>query len=156
MPITIPVRDGPAARTAWMKNICAALFATRDNVFRGLVGENTPPVLLVTLVSVAAAAVVTLTYVAFRQRGQMPRHLANAAAPFGAAGLVLGLAYVTLIGALDRGDVTLLAPLNATQSLWAIAFAALLVGRREDAIGYRLIIAAALVVAGSAFVAAFR
>lgn len=135
---------------------CAGLFATRDNVFRGLAGDEAPSVLLATLVSVAAAAVATLAYLAVRQRSEMPRALAAAAGPFGAAGLVLGLAYVALIGALDRGEVTLVAPLNATQSLWGIGFAVLLVGRREDAIGRRLVLAALLVVTGSALVAAFR
>ena len=139
-----------------LAGICAGLFATRDNVLRSLAGEDAPPVLIATLVSLGAAAIVTLGYVALRQRRELPARLASAAMPFGLAGLVLGLAYVTLVGALDRGDVTLVAPLNATQSLWAIAFAALIIGRRADAISRRVVIAGVLVVAGSALVAAFR
>ncbi|MGI9658019.1 MAG: EamA family transporter [Gaiellaceae bacterium] len=135
---------------------CAGLFATRDNVLRALAGEDAPPVLAATLVSLGAAAVVTLSYVALRQRRELAAGMASAAVPFGVAGLVLGLAYATLVGALDRGDVTLVAPLNATQSLWAIAFAALIIGRRADAISRRVVIAGVLVVAGSALVAAFR
>ena len=136
--------------------VCAGLFATRDNVLRALAGEDAPPVLIATLVSLATAAIVTTGYVAFRKRGAMPQLLAKAAVPFGVAGLVLGLAYLTLVGALDRADVTLVAPLNATQSLWAIAFAALIVGRRTDAISRRVVVAGLFVVAGSALVAAFR
>ena len=136
--------------------MCAGLFATRDNVLRALAGEDAPPVLIATLVSLATAAIVTTGYVAFRKRGAMPQLLAKAAVPFGVAGLVLGLAYLTLVGALDRADVTLVAPLNATQSLWAIAFAALIVGRRTDAISRRVVVAGLFVVAGSALVAAFR
>ena len=60
------------------------------------------------------------------------------------------------MAALDRAEVTLVAPLNATQSLWTIAFAALIVGRRVDAIGPRMVFAGVVVVAGSALVAAFR
>ena len=136
--------------------VCAALFATRDNFLRALADHDPPPVLLATAVSLAAAAATTLVYLAFRQRRSMPRLLAGAAGAFVFPGIVLGLAYATLVGALDRGAVTLVAPLNATQSLWTIAFAALILGRRADAIGPRLVLAGVLVVAGSALVAAFR
>ena len=57
------------------------------------------------------------------------------------AGLMLGAAYVCLIVALDRGRVTIVAPLNATQSLWGVIFAAAFLGRRE-AVGPRLLAAA--------------
>ena len=135
---------------------CAGLFATRDNLFRALADEDAPPVLLATAAALATAAVVNLTYVALRQRSELPARARTAAVPFGVVGLVLGLAYLALVGALDRGEVTLVAPLNSTQSLWAIAFAALLVGRRDDAISRRVVAAGVLVVAGSALVAAFR
>ena len=135
---------------------CAVLFATRDNVYRGLTGEDAPPVLLATVVSVAAAAVVTIVWLVIRQRREMSRTLVAAAVPFAPAGLALGGAYVALLAALERGEVTLVSPLNATQSLWGILFAAVFVGRREDAIGRRLVVAAAFVVAGGALVAAFR
>jgi drug/metabolite transporter (DMT)-like permease len=47
------------------------------------------------------------------------------------------------------------APLNATQSLWGVVFAALLL-RRTEAIGRRLVLAALLVVAGGALIGVFR
>ena len=43
--------------------------------------------------------------------------------------------------------MTVVAPLNATQSLWGVLFAPAVLGRAE-AIGARLILAAVLVVAG--------
>lgn len=135
---------------------CAMLFATRDNLLRALADDDPPPVLLATAVSLAAAALTTHAYLLLRQRAAAVRLLTTALRPFAFPGIVLGLAYAALVGALDRGAVTLVAPLNATQSLWAIAFAALIVGRRVDAIGPRLVGAAVVVVAGSALVAAFR
>ena len=39
---------------------------------------------------------------------------------FAPAGVALGLAYASIVAALDRGPVTVVAPLNATQSLWGV------------------------------------
>src|SRR5262249_4361536 len=57
--------------------------------------------------------------------------------------------------AFDRGRVSIVAPLNATQSLWAVVFAAVLIGRGE-AIGRRLVVAGVLIVAGGAPIGAVR
>ncbi len=135
---------------------CATLFATRDNLFRALAEEDPPPVLFATALSLAAAAAFTLVYLGLRRGRASLALLGAATAPFALPGVVLGLAYVTLVAALDRGAVTLVAPLNATQSLWAIAFAAVIIGVRADAIGRRLVGAGVLVAVGSALVAAFR
>ena len=91
----------------------------------------------------------------FRRRRAAAGALAAAAVPFFPAGATLAIAYAALLEAFDRGDVTVVAPLNATQSLWAVAFSAALIGRSE-AIGRRLVLAAVLIVAGSATVAASR
>jgi drug/metabolite transporter (DMT)-like permease len=55
----------------------------------------------------------------------------------------------------DRGDVGVVAPLNATQSLWGVLFAALLYGRSE-AVGRRTVLAGVLVVLGGSLIGAFR
>jgi uncharacterized membrane protein len=81
--------------------------------------------------------------------------MADAAVPFLPSAAILAIAYAALLEAFDRGTVTVVAPLNATQSLWAVAFAAIFLGRSE-AIGRRLVLAAVLIVAGSAIVAASR
>jgi uncharacterized membrane protein len=67
----------------------------------------------------------------------------------------MGLVYVTLVLALDRGRVTVVAPLYSTTALWTIFFAALVLGRSE-VIGRRLVFAAVLVVAGGALIGASR
>ena len=51
--------------------------------------------------------------------------------------------------------MTIVAPLNATQSLWGVIFAAALLGKRE-AIGPRLLVAAVLVVAGGVLIGISR
>ena len=71
------------------------------------------------------------------------------------AGLFLAGAYCALVAGFDRGSVGVVAPLNATQSLWAVLFAAVAY-RRAEAIGRRTVLAAALVVCGGALIAAFR
>jgi drug/metabolite transporter (DMT)-like permease len=64
------------------------------------------------------------------------------------AGALFGLAYATLVLAYDRGRVTVVAPLTATESLWAVVFTAWLIGARADAINRRVLAAGALIVAG--------
>jgi drug/metabolite transporter (DMT)-like permease len=56
---------------------------------------------------------------------------------------------------LSHGRVTVVAPLNATQSIWGIVFAAILVGAGE-LIGRRTVAAGLLVVAGGALIGATR
>ena len=77
------------------------------------------------------------------------------ARPFLPAGVLMGMVYVTLVAALDRGKVTIVAPLNGTNALWTVLFAALVLGRAE-AVGRRLVVAALLIVAGGALVGATR
>jgi drug/metabolite transporter (DMT)-like permease len=74
---------------------------------------------------------------------------------FAAAGLALAVGYGALLAALDRGRVSVVAPLNATQSLWAPLFAWLAIGRGEM-IGRRTVLAALLVVSGGALIGAVR
>ena len=60
-----------------------------------------------------------------------PIELRAAVKPFLPAGVCLGAAYLCVIVALDRGRVTIVAPLNATQSLWGVIFAAAFLGKRK-------------------------
>lgn len=133
----------------------AGLFATRDNIVRWASLDNGADPLLATFVSLAAAtAALSLYLVSVPPRRPLVRVRA-AVLPFLPAGLLLGLAYAVLLDVLDRGEVTVVAPLNATQSLWAVVFSAIFF-RRTEAIGPRLVAAACLVVAGSALVGATR
>jgi drug/metabolite transporter (DMT)-like permease len=124
---------------------CALLFATRDNVVRVTATHVHPNPLAASVASLAGAAAVTTAIVVSRGHG---RALVPSFRPFMAAGLALGGAYSALLVALDRGRVTVVAPLNATQSLFAVVLAIILL-RRSEMIGLRLVVAAVLVVAGS-------
>ena len=84
-------------------------------------------------------------------------HCGPALTAFAPAGIALGLGYVCLLVAFDHGRVSIVAPLNATQSLWAVVFAAVLIGRHargESADGSWS--PALLVVAGSALIGIVR
>jgi drug/metabolite transporter (DMT)-like permease len=67
----------------------------------------------------------------------------------------MGLVYVCLLIALDRGRVTVVAPLNGTNALWTVVLAAVLL-RRQERVGSRLVLAAVLTVAGGALIGVFR
>jgi drug/metabolite transporter (DMT)-like permease len=134
---------------------CAGLFAGRDNLVRWASREAHPPPLVATVTSLVCAAAVLITWLVVARRHTMRARLAHGVPAFAVAGLCLGLAYSALITGLDRGRVSVVAPLNATQSLWAVVFAALFL-RRTEAIGRRVLLAALLVVAGGALIGIFR
>ncbi|HSK16703.1 MAG TPA: DMT family transporter, partial [Gaiellaceae bacterium] len=136
--------------------LAAFLFAVRDNVVRWASVDTDVDALPAATASLGAAAAVLLLYLAVFRRGEtLSGRVRAAAVPFLPAGVCLGLAYASLLLAFSRGPVTVVAPLNATQSLWAVVFAAAFLGRAE-AIGARLVFAAVLVVAGSALIGATR
>lgn len=127
---------------------CALLFATRDNVVRVTATHVHPDPLAATVASLAGAAAVTAGIALARHQG---RALVPALRPFFVAGVALGGAYSALLVALDRGRVTIVAPLNATQSLFAVALA-LIILRKSEMVGLRVVLAAVLVVAGSVII----
>jgi drug/metabolite transporter (DMT)-like permease len=136
--------------------ICAALFAVRDNVARWAARDTHPPALAATTAALLGSFLVVLAWVLIRRRASFRHHLRAALPAFALAGVILGLAYSSLLEAFDRGRVSIVAPLNATQSLWAVFFAALLIGRHSERIGPRLVAAGVLVVAGSAIIGIVR
>jgi uncharacterized membrane protein len=79
----------------------------------------------------------------------------RAARPFLLSGIVYGLSYACLFAAFDRGRVTVVAPLYATESLWAVVISVFVL-RRTERIGLRLLVAALLVVGGGALISSFR
>lgn len=136
--------------------VCAALFGVRDNVVRWAAeGDANPPVLAATTATLLAATLFTLGWVLARRRRDLVAELRPAVPAFAPAGVALGLAYASIVVALDRGRVTVVAPLNATQSLWGVVLAALLIGRAEM-IGRRTVAAGLLVVAGAVIIGATR
>lgn len=134
---------------------CAVLFAARDNVFRYGARDAHPPPLVAATASLVAATVVLLLYLLPARRRAVLSGVRATIAPFAAAGIALAAGYDLLALAFDRGDVSVVAPLNGTQSLFATLFAALLF-RSTEGIGPRLVLAALLVVAGGALIGATR
>jgi drug/metabolite transporter (DMT)-like permease len=135
--------------------LCAAMFAGRDNIVRWAAREEHPPPLVATAVSLVCAAAVVVAWLVVVRRRTLGRRVREGASAFVAAGFCLGLAYAALVAGLDSGRVTVVAPLNATQSLWAVVLGAAFLGTSE-AIGRRVVAAAVLVVTGGALIGAFR
>jgi drug/metabolite transporter (DMT)-like permease len=135
--------------------LCAVLFAARDNIVRWAALDEHPPPLVAATTSLIAAAAVIAVYLALVRPSRLRRHLLQAVPVFAPAGLALALGYGTLLAALDRGRVSIVSPLNATGSLWAVFLAAIVIGRTER-IGRATVLAALIVVAGGILVGALR
>jgi drug/metabolite transporter (DMT)-like permease len=135
--------------------LCALLFGVRDNLVRKASTSHHPPPLLATAVTLLGASLVVLLYLLVVRRAELGQRLRASAGPFLAAGLTLGVAYAFLVEGFGHGRVTVVAPLNATQSIWGVVFAATLIGRSEM-IGRRTVLAGLLIVAGSALIGATR
>ncbi len=134
---------------------CAALFAVRDNAIRLVARDADVPPLAASAASLLGASVVLLLYLLVARRRGLATKLRVALPAFAAAGVTLGLAYACLVEAFDRGRVSVVAPLNATQSLWAVLLAAVLIGRSE-LIGRRTVISALLVLTGGVLISVLR
>ena len=116
--------------------------------------DDVPP-LQATAITLMAATLATTLYVVISRRGLSRAAVRVTTRAFLPAGVLLALAYGALVTGFDRGDVGIVAPLNATQSLWGVAFATLVYGHRE-AVGRRTVLAGVLVVLGGALIGAFR
>jgi len=143
------------ARGALLALVCAGLFAVRDNLVRLASRDQHPPPLLAAAASLLAAATFLAVYLVFARRGDLRRRLRTAGPPFLPAGCALAGGYVCLLEAFAHGRVSIVAPLNATQSLWAVVFAAIVIGRSE-AVGPRLVAASVLVIAGGSLISVVR
>jgi drug/metabolite transporter (DMT)-like permease len=131
------------------------LFAVRDNVVRALSkGSDVPPLVAVPTSLLAAVAAVAL-YLVVTRRGEWARGYGVAVRTFAPAGVIFGLSYALLFEAYYRGRVSVVAPLVATESLWGVAFAALLL-RRSELVGRRLVFGAVLIVAGGVLIGLSR
>jgi drug/metabolite transporter (DMT)-like permease len=129
----------------------AVAFGLRDNLAR-LAGGGADASAPAQAAAVMLGAAVVLLANLLRQDAVRPR-LRAAVIPFGMAGIVTAVAQVSLLAALARGDVTVVAPLVGTGVLWTVVFAALFL-RSSELVERRLLVVALLVVAGSALVGA--
>ncbi len=132
--------------------IGTAAFATRDTLVRWLVSDATdvPPVLAASVAMLTGSAV-ALVFVAWR-RSAVTRPAARAFVP---AGLCYGLSYVFLFEAFSRGRVSVVSPMVATESLWGVTLSWLVL-RSSEHVGRRLVLGAALVVAGGVLIGLYR
>jgi drug/metabolite transporter (DMT)-like permease len=135
---------------------CAGLFAVRDNIVRYGARGTHPPPLAATAVSLAAAFAFIAVYVLVVRRRSLRTGMGASLTAFAPAGVMLAVAYAALLQAFDRGRVSIVAPLNATQSLWAVILSAVLYGLHVELIGRRLVLAGVLIVAGASVVSAVR
>jgi drug/metabolite transporter (DMT)-like permease len=131
---------------AFLATVC---FATRDNVLRRLAEDTSAPPGVAAAAALLGGALLILVVFAPRTRF-VPR----ASLPFLAVGVVYGLSYVALFEAYYRGRVTVVSPLIATESLWGVLLALLLI-RRTELVGRHVVAGATLVVAGAAVIGAY-
>jgi drug/metabolite transporter (DMT)-like permease len=131
--------------------VATIVFASRDNLVRWLSVDTEASPGVAALATLAAGAALMTVFV-FIRRAPLRARDARAFAP---AGVSFGLSYVCLFEAYYRGLVTIVSPLVATESLWGVGLAAIVLGTSER-VGSRLVVGAGLVVAGGVLIGAFR
>jgi drug/metabolite transporter (DMT)-like permease len=124
------------------------LFATRDNLVRHLAVHGTAAPSLATAATLLAAALVAGLYAR-----RVPD--ARTMRAFLPASLCFGVSYVLLFEAYYRGRVSVVSPLVATETLWGVGLSVLLL-RRSELVGRRLLLGAGLIVAGGVLIGVFR
>lgn len=132
--------------------VVASLVAIRDNVARGVTtGLDVAPVVEISAV-LATASLTAFAYLLIDSRGASAIvRVRTTFLTFVPMGVLAGFASLAVLEGLDRGPVTVVAPLIATQTLWVVLLSSVLLGRSE-LIGRRLVAAALCVVAGGALI----
>ena len=136
--------------------VVALLFGIRDNLVRWVGGDAAAEPLVEAFVLFVGAAFALGVYVLARGRAQTRvERLKGAALPFLPVGILHSLGIVFLFEAIDRGRVTVAAPLVATAALWSVLLAAILF-RSTEAIGRRVVFVAVGIVAGGVLIGTTR
>ena len=131
--------------------LATLVFAVRDSLVRHLSLETEVEPALAAAATLAAGGLVVCLYLLVTRRRLPTRGLLA----FVPAGILFGLSYLCLFEGYYRGRVSVVSPLVATESLWAVALSALLL-RRHELVGSRLLVGAALIVTGGALIGATR
>jgi drug/metabolite transporter (DMT)-like permease len=131
------------------------IFAIRDNLLRWLAQDTDATALVTAPVSLLAGGVTIAVYLLVSRRGSWAGGFGPTVRAFLPTGLLFGLSYAALFEAYYRGRVSVVAPLVATESLWGVGFSLLLL-RRSELVGRRLLLGAVLIVAGGALIGASR
>jgi drug/metabolite transporter (DMT)-like permease len=149
-----PIRPASFRRVGVVLALAAsALFAARDNVIRELQVDSDVEPLAAAAATLVGGGLVIVVYLLAARRGRLLGRIAlHVWLP---SGLLFAASYAALFEAYDRGRVTVVSPLVATESLWGVILAALVL-RRSEMIGRRLVAGALLIVAGSALIGVTR
>ncbi|HEY7692501.1 MAG TPA: DMT family transporter [Gaiellaceae bacterium] len=134
---------------------CTVLFATRDNVVRHIASDSTVPPQLAASVTILSGTVLVFAVLVALRRSRALADVVREGPSFVLPGVLWGASYAFLFEAFYRSRVTIVSPLVATESLFAVLLAVLLL-RRTELVGRHLLLGAALVVAGGALIGAFR
>jgi drug/metabolite transporter (DMT)-like permease len=136
--------------------VATILFSSRDNLVRWYSGDARTGSVAAAAVALCAGTLATSSVLAFRRGRRTPAALRpDRVRPFVPAGILFGLSYVSLFEAYYRGRVSVVSPLVATESLWGVALAGIVLGRSE-LVGRRLVAGALLIVAGGIVIGIFR
>jgi drug/metabolite transporter (DMT)-like permease len=130
------------------------LFATRDDVLRWLATGTKAPALLAAASAMVGGAT-TLVCVLLAGRRVSGAAIRADGRQFVPPGILFGASYAFLFEAYYHGRVTVVSPLVATESLFGVLFASLLL-RRTELVGRHVLVGAALIVAGAALIGATR
>lgn len=131
-----------------LAGICTLCFAARDNLVRHLSGTSAVPPTVAAAATLAVGAALATAYAR-----RPPTRLALRV--FAPAGVCFGLSYVCLFEAYYRGRVSVVSPLVATETLWGVGLSVLLL-RRTELVGGRLVAGAALIVLGGGLIGIYR
>jgi drug/metabolite transporter (DMT)-like permease len=127
------------------------LFSVRDTIIRWLSLNESPPPSIAAAIGLASGFLLIATVLFSRLR----RHSWRVWLPFLPVGALFGISYVLLFEAYYRGRVGVVAPLTASESMWAVAFAGFFLSRSE-ALQRNVVFGAACVVAGGVLIGLFR
>lgn len=130
-------------------------FATRDNLVRWLARDTDVDPQLAAAASIFAGCALMGGYLVATRRRHLLADVRRAAAPFAATGILWGLSTAALFEAFYRGRVSVVSPLVATEALFGVVFATLVLGTSE-LVGRHVVLGAVLVVAGGVLIGAFR
>jgi drug/metabolite transporter (DMT)-like permease len=130
-------------------------FATRDNIVRWLSEDTAVDPQLAAAATIVSGSAVMAAYVVARRGKRTFGDVRRAFPPFALPGVLWGLSYAAIFEAFYRGRVSVVSPLVATEALFGVLLAAVIIGRSE-LIGRHVIVAAGLIVSGGALIGAFR
>jgi drug/metabolite transporter (DMT)-like permease len=131
--------------------IATILFSARDNLTRWLAGSTSVPPAVAAAAALAGGMLFILVVLGPRVRGRLALW---PMLPFLGVGVIFGLSYVSLFEAFYRGRVTVVSPIVATESLWGVVLSVLLI-RHTELVGRRVLIGAALIVAGGVLIGVY-